>query len=207
MNRRFHQLRAQTEDTQALQAACRVMSYITYVSHYTKNRKNSNRLMAHNARRTHSSEIKSSSTSFLHHSDGFSGRIARLVYASWEATVESCCSSIAGRRKKIKKIFVCGCGGPRLVVHRLGGIFSSVGHRVKIHHITPATGKERGDVEIRDYHSMSSSKTPGLDRLISSSAEYTHIRFYFDTYAFWKITVVFSGTVDAHQTDGWCPRA
>ncbi len=27
----------------------------------------------------------------------------------------------------------------------------SVGHRVKIHKITPAQGKERGDVEIRDY--------------------------------------------------------
>jgi len=37
------------------------------------------------------------------------------------------------------------------VVRRLGGILSSVGHRVKIHNITPATGKERGDVEIRDY--------------------------------------------------------
>jgi hypothetical protein len=40
-------------------------------------------------------------------------------------------------------------------VRRLGGILgcilSSVGHRVKINHITPATGKERGDVEIRDY--------------------------------------------------------
>ena len=92
VNRRVHQLGAQTEDTQALQAACRVLSYITCLSHYNKNRKNSHRLMAHNARRTHSSEIKSSSTSFLHHSDGFSGRIARLVYVSWEATVESCCS-------------------------------------------------------------------------------------------------------------------
>ena len=37
------------------------------------------------------------------------------------------------------------------VVYRLGGILGSVGHRVKIHNITPATGKERGDVEIRDY--------------------------------------------------------
>ncbi len=26
-----------------------------------------------------------------------------------------------------------------------------MGHRVKIHKITPATGKERGDIEIRDY--------------------------------------------------------
>jgi hypothetical protein len=37
------------------------------------------------------------------------------------------------------------------VVHRLGVILGSVGHRVKIHNITSATGKERGDVEIRDY--------------------------------------------------------
>ena len=36
-------------------------------------------------------------------------------------------------------------------VYRLGGIFGSVGHRVKIHKITPATVKERGDLEIKDY--------------------------------------------------------
>ncbi len=33
------------------------------------------------------------------------------------------------------------------VVHRLGVILGSVGHRVKIHKITPATGKEGGDLE------------------------------------------------------------
>ncbi len=37
------------------------------------------------------------------------------------------------------------------VVHRLGGILGSVGHRVKIHKITPTTGKESGDLEIKDY--------------------------------------------------------
>ena len=37
------------------------------------------------------------------------------------------------------------------VVYRLGEILGSVGHRVKIHKITPVTGKERGDLEIRDY--------------------------------------------------------
>ncbi len=31
------------------------------------------------------------------------------------------------------------------------GVLGSVGHRVKIHNITPATGKERGDLEIKDY--------------------------------------------------------
>jgi hypothetical protein len=35
------------------------------------------------------------------------------------------------------------------VVYRLGGVLVSVGHRVKIHKITPATGKERGDLEIK----------------------------------------------------------
>ncbi len=30
-------------------------------------------------------------------------------------------------------------------------ILGSVGHRVKIHKITPATGKERADLEIKDY--------------------------------------------------------
>ncbi len=36
-------------------------------------------------------------------------------------------------------------------MYRLTDIFGSVGHRVKIHKITPATGKERGDLEIKDY--------------------------------------------------------
>jgi hypothetical protein len=33
----------------------------------------------------------------------------------------------------------------------LGGILGSVVHKVKIHKITPDTGKERGDLEIKDY--------------------------------------------------------
>jgi hypothetical protein len=37
------------------------------------------------------------------------------------------------------------------VVYHSVGIFGSVGHRVKIHKITPATGKERGDLEIKNY--------------------------------------------------------
>ncbi len=37
------------------------------------------------------------------------------------------------------------------VVYRLGDIFGSVGHRVKIHKITPVTGKEWDDLEIKDY--------------------------------------------------------
>ena len=37
------------------------------------------------------------------------------------------------------------------VVHRFGGLLGSVGHRVKIHKVTSVTGKERGDLEIKDY--------------------------------------------------------
>ena len=37
------------------------------------------------------------------------------------------------------------------VVYRLGSLFGSVGHRVKIHKITSATDKKRGDIEIKDY--------------------------------------------------------
>ena len=37
------------------------------------------------------------------------------------------------------------------VVYRLGDILGSVGHRIKIHKITPVTGKDRGDLEIKDY--------------------------------------------------------
>jgi hypothetical protein len=33
----------------------------------------------------------------------------------------------------------------------LGGILGSLVHRVKIHKITPVTGEERGDLEIKEY--------------------------------------------------------
>jgi hypothetical protein len=50
------------------------------------------------------------------------------------------------------------------VVYRLGDIVGSVGHRVKIHKITPATGKERGDLEIKDYVVLQKPQTQ-VDRL------------------------------------------
>jgi hypothetical protein len=37
------------------------------------------------------------------------------------------------------------------VVYHLSGILGSVGHIVKIHKITPVTGKERDDLDIKDY--------------------------------------------------------
>jgi hypothetical protein len=36
-------------------------------------------------------------------------------------------------------------------VYKLGGFLGSVCHRLKIHKITPDTGKEWGDLELKDY--------------------------------------------------------
>jgi hypothetical protein len=55
-------------------------------------------------------------------------------------------------------------------------------------------------VEIRDYIVL--EKNPGLDRLPSSSA-YPNLGFYFDAYAFWKISTVSLGQLThTRRTDG-----
>jgi hypothetical protein len=36
------------------------------------------------------------------------------------------------------------------VVYILGTLFGSVGHKIKIHKITPGTGKERVNIDIKD---------------------------------------------------------
>ena len=58
------------------------------------------------------------------------------------------------------------------VVYKLGTLLGSVGYKVKIHKITTATGKERRDIEMKDYvvlphvqtgqPSSSSPSHPGL---------------------------------------------
>ncbi len=50
------------------------------------------------------------------------------------------------------------------VVYKLGSLLGSVGHRVKIHNITPVTDKERGDFEIKDYVVMQKPQ-PQTNRL------------------------------------------
>ena len=50
------------------------------------------------------------------------------------------------------------------VVYKLGTLLGSVGHRVKIHNITPVTVKERGDLEIKDYVVMQKPQ-PQANRL------------------------------------------
>ena len=50
------------------------------------------------------------------------------------------------------------------VVYKLGALLGSVGHRLKIHYITPATGKARGDLDIKDYVVMQKPQ-PQANRL------------------------------------------
>ena len=65
------------------------------------------------------------------------------------------------------------------VVYKLGALFGSVGHRVKIHKITPATGKERGDIEIKDYVVLQKPQADRLPPARTLIMDYTmtHVRF------------------------------
>ena len=68
-----------------------------------------------------------------------------------------------------------------LVVYKLGTLLGSVGHRIKIYKITPATDKERGDIEIKDYVVLQKPQTqdnrlPPPHTLIMDYTM-THIRF------------------------------
>ena len=47
------------------------------------------------------------------------------------------------------------------VVYKMGTLLGSVGHRFKIHKITPATGKQRVDIEIKDYMVLQKPQTQG----------------------------------------------
>ena len=67
------------------------------------------------------------------------------------------------------------------VVYKLGTLLGSVGHRVKIHNITPTTGKERGNLEIKDYVVIQkpqpqATRLPPHHTLIMDYTM-THIRF------------------------------
>ena len=63
----------------------------------------------------------------------------------------------------------------------MGTLLGSVGHRVKIHKITPATGKERGDLEVKDYVVLQKPEVQD-NRLppphtLSADFTMTHVRF------------------------------
>ena len=74
-----------------------------------------------------------------------------------------------------------GLQGHDWVVHKLGALLGSVGHKVKIHKITPTTDKERGDIEMEDY--VVFQKPEGQDtrlhppRTLIVDFTMTHVRF------------------------------
>ena len=61
------------------------------------------------------------------------------------------------------------------------GSVTSVGHRVKIHKITPTTGKERGDLGIKDYVVFQKPQTQDNrlppPRTLMEDFTMTHVRF------------------------------
>ena len=67
------------------------------------------------------------------------------------------------------------------VVCKLGVLLGSVGHKVKIHKITPATGKERGDIEIKDYVVLQKPQSQDNrlppPRTLIMDFTMTHVRF------------------------------
>ena len=67
------------------------------------------------------------------------------------------------------------------VVYKLGVLLGSVGHRLKIHKITSATGKERDDLEIKDYvvfqKTQEQSNRLPPPRTLIMDFTLTHIRF------------------------------
>ena len=61
-------------------------------------------------------------------------------------------------------VFFYSDGNKLTFLNKLGTLLGSVGHRAKIHNITPVTGKERGDLDFRDYVVMQKPQ-PQANRL------------------------------------------
>ncbi len=85
--------------------------------------------------------------------------------------------------------------------YKLGALLGSVGHRVKIHSITPVTGKERGDLEIKDYVVMQKPQ-PQDNRLSSSHSDHG---LYHDPYSVWVFTCTPSSVPTVHQNKNGYP--
>ncbi len=86
------------------------------------------------------------------------------------------------------------------VVYHLGGMFGSMGHRVKIHKITPATGKERGDLEIKDYVVL--QKPQEQDDRLPPPRTLIRIGLHFDSYAIWQFTCAYYRSADKNKAFG-----
>ena len=67
------------------------------------------------------------------------------------------------------------------VVYKLAALLGSVGNKVKIHKITPLTGKERGKIEIKDYAVLQKPQAQDKHlpppRTLIMDFTMTHVRF------------------------------
>jgi hypothetical protein len=85
------------------------------------------------------------------------------------------------------------------VVYKLGSLLGYVGHRVKMHNITPATGKERGDLEVKDYVVMQ-KPLPQATRL---PPPYSDHGLYHDPSSVWVFTLPPYGLTHKYKTFRW----
>jgi len=74
----------------------------------------------------------------------------------------------------------------------LGALLGSVGHKVKIHKITPV-------IEIKDYVVL--KKTQGQVR--STSSSHPDFGFYYDPYVLWLIKLTHKWSAHSHKTFRW----
>ena len=67
------------------------------------------------------------------------------------------------------------------VFYKLGTLLGSVGHKVKTHKITPVTGKDLGDMEIKDYKVLQKPQAQDNHlpppRILIMDFTMTHVRF------------------------------
>jgi hypothetical protein len=88
------------------------------------------------------------------------------------------------------------------VLYQLGVSLASMGHKIKIHKMTTATGKERGDLEIKDYVVLQKP----LEQVGRLHPPRTFILEFTMTHPhwLWKITRASYWTVHKQKTLGWC---
>ncbi len=79
------------------------------------------------------------------------------------------------------------------VVYKLGTLLGSVGNRVKMHKSTPATGKERGDIKLKDYVVMKTIKSQD-NRLPPPRNPDNGL--YHDPYKVWSLLLVLLATCE-----------
>ena len=86
---------------------------------------------------------------------------------------------------------------------KLSLLLRSVGHRVTTHKVTPATGNERGDIEIRDYVFLPRGEDNGiLPHTLLIDVTMTHDRYGRTTQRTNGTLTIRVSSTGAPQTDG-----